>query len=213
MDLSPFLREHRYVDFSASIIQECLRTLFKNTNGDLDKAKKAYHFVRDEIPHSFDCGASVITAKASDVLAHRTGICHARANLLAALLRPQGIPVGFCFQHTTLLDDDSKGYCVHCFNAIRIQDKWLKVDARGNTYGKNAQFSTNEPILAFPNRPEYDEYFWHGVYPEPQPSTMKMLEEATSLQDVLNNIPDNIADLSAIYRQTASENEESQLPS
>ena len=209
MDLSPYLQEHRYIDFSAPNIQECMRTLFENTNGDLDKAKKAYHFVRDEIPHSFDCDASVITAKASDVLSHRTGICHAKANLLAALLRSQGIPAGFCFQHITLLDDDSKGYCVHCFNAIRLNDKWLKVDARGNTHGKNAQFSMDEPILAFPNRPEYDEYFWDGIYPHPQPSTMKMLEEAASLQDVLNNIPDSIDDLSAIDHRTSTENEKS----
>lgn len=38
-----------------------------------------------------------------------------------------------CFQHITLAADDSKGYCVHCFNAIYIDNKWIKVDARGNT--------------------------------------------------------------------------------
>jgi len=128
------------------------------------------------------------------VLIHQTGICHAKANLLAALLRAQSIPVGFCFQHLTLFDDDSGGYCVHCFNAIFVDDKWIKVDARGNTNGRNAQFSLTEPQLAFVNRSNYDEFFWEGIYSKPHADTMLMLENANSLQDVLNNIPDNISE-------------------
>jgi len=112
----------------------------------------AYEFVRDKIPHSFDVGANVVTAKASDVLKNETGICHAKANLLTALLRSQKIPAGFCFQHITLMDDDSKGYCVHCFNAVRLDGRWIKIDARGNKAGVDARFSLNKPILAFPCR-------------------------------------------------------------
>ncbi|HEY5556236.1 transglutaminase domain-containing protein [Acetobacterium sp.] len=96
---------------------------------EVEKAKVAYHFVRDEIPHSFDCNARVITASASDVLIHQTGICHAKANLLAALLRFQNIPTGFCFQHITLSDDDSLGYCVHAYNAVfwrTIGSGWMQ---------------------------------------------------------------------------------------
>ena len=61
---------------------------------DTEKAKIAYEYVRDEIPHSFAIDSKIITAKASDVLRYKTGICHAKANLLAALLRSQSIPVG-----------------------------------------------------------------------------------------------------------------------
>jgi len=56
-------------------------------------------------------------------------------------------------------DDDTQGYVVHCFNAVYIGGRWIKIDARGNKPGVNAQFSLDEPILAFPCRPEYDEYF------------------------------------------------------
>lgn len=70
-----------------------------------------------------------------------------------------------------------------------MNDKWFKIDARGNKQGVNAQFSLNEPILAFPVRSEYDEYFYPGIYTAPYMPTMKILEEASCIQDVWDNIP------------------------
>jgi len=185
-----FLEENTYIDYHTQIIQKKATELFSPEMDEIEKTKVAYEFVRDQVPHSFDCDAKVITVKASDVLKYRTGICHAKANLLAALLRSQGIPTGFCFQHITLMDDDSMGYCVHAFNAVFLKDKWIKLDARGNKPGINAEFSMEEPVLAFPNREEYNEYFWDGIYASPHLVTMQMLEEADSLQDILENIPD-----------------------
>lgn len=185
-----FLEENTYIDYHTQIIQKKAAELFSPGMDEIEKTKVAYEFVRDYIPHSFDCDAKVITAKASDVLKYKTGICHAKANLLAALLRSQGIPTGFCFQHITLMDDDSMGYCVHAFNAVFLKDKWIKLDARGNKPGINAEFSMEEPVLAFSNREEYDEYFWDGIYASPHMPTMQMLEKADCLQDILENIPD-----------------------
>ena len=192
MDIEIFLDEDKYVDFSSAVIQNKVKSLFYGIDDDIEKAKIAYKFVRDEIPHSFDVDPDIITAKASDVLIHNNGICHAKANLLAALLRAQNIPVGFCFQRVTLSDDDSMGHCVHCFNAIFVDNKWIKVDASGNRNGKNAQFSLAEPKLAFANRSEYDEYFWEGIFAKPHLDTMLMLEKASSLQDIDDNIPDYV---------------------
>lgn len=194
MDLTIFLKENQYVDFSARVIQKKATDLFYGVANDIKKAKIAYEYVRDQIPHSFDINAKTITVKASDVLIHRTGICHAKANLLAALLRLQNIPTGFCFQHLTCADDDSLGYCVHCYNAVFLEDHWIKLDARGNTKGINAQFSLNEPVLAFPIRKEYDEYFWDGIYANPNLNTMKMLEKAATIQDIIDHIPNYIVD-------------------
>lgn len=131
-----------------------------------------------------------MTACASDVLKFKTGICHAKSNLLAALLRSQGIPAGFCFQHLTLADDESKGYCVHCFNAVMLNGKWIKVDARGNKKGINAQFSLEEPALAFMCRPQYDEYFFEGIYSVPDTKTMELLTNAESIEEVALGLPD-----------------------
>lgn len=116
--MKAFLQENEYIDYNSEIIQKKIMELFSSDMDEIEKAKIAYEFVRDEIPHSFDCNAKIITARASDVLKHKTGICHAKANLLAALLRSQEIPTGFCFQHITLSDDDSLGYCVHAYNAV-----------------------------------------------------------------------------------------------
>ena len=199
MDL--FLQEQKYIDFSAPNIQAKAAELFSGLGDNIQKAKAAYEFVRDEIPHTFDIHSDIITAKASDVLKHKTGICHAKCNLLAALLRSQGIPVGFCFQHLTLVDDDSMGYVVHCYNAIFLGGRWIKVDARGNKPGVNAQFSLDEPVLAFLCRPEYDEYFWPGIYATPHEATMHTLERAKSLQDVFDTIPDMITELPDITEE------------
>ncbi len=192
--LKDFLLESKYIDYHAPIIQKKTTELFTANMNEEEKVKVAYEFVRDKIPHSFDCNAQIITAKASDVLKYETGICHAKANLLAALLRSQGIPTGFCFQHITLMNDDSLGYCVHAYNAVFVNGKWIKLDARGNKPGINAQFSMETPILAYQNREQYDEYFWKGIYATPHATTMQMLEKAQSLQDILENIPDEVTD-------------------
>jgi transglutaminase-like putative cysteine protease len=187
-----FLSATDMIDFQHMTIQKKAQQLFTAGMDDIDKTRAAYAFVRDKIPHSFDCNALVITAKASDVLIHQTGICHAKANLLAALLRSQAIPTGFCFQHLTLADDDSLGYCVHAYNAVYLENNWIRLDARGNKAGVEAQFSLTEPILAFANRQEYDEYDWPGIYANPHQPTMLMLEKAGCLQDILDNIPDTL---------------------
>ena len=192
MDDSIFLEENKYINFSSAAIRDKAKSLFDRIDGDIEKSKIAYKFVRDEILHTFDIQSDIVTARASEVLTYNTGICHAKANLLAAFLRSQNIPVGFCFQHLTLSDDDSLGYCVHCYNAIFVDNKWIKVDARGNTKGKNANFSLTEPRLAFKNRSNYDEYYFEGIYANPHLDTMLMLEKASSLQDVVDNIPDYV---------------------
>jgi len=192
--MDPFLQEHKYVDFLTPNIHTKAAELFSGICDDTQKARTAYEFVRDEIPHTFDIRSDIITAKASDVLKYGTGICHAKANLLAALLRSQGIPAGFCFQHLMLLNDDLKGHIVHCYNAIYIGGRWIRVDARGNKPGVNTKFSLDEPALAFSCRPEYDEYLWPGIYASPHTETMQALDRAKNLRDVFATLPDVITE-------------------
>ena len=180
--MQKFLQATEYIDYNSEIIQNKAMELFNENMSNAEKARIAYEFVRDEIPHSFDCNAKIITAKASEVLKHKTGICHAKANLLTALLRLQGIPTGFCFQRLTLLDDDSMGYGVHAYNAVFLENKWIKLDARGNKKGVNAQFSMGEPVLAFPVRAEYDECYYNGIYAYSHMPSIQMLEKAETIQ-------------------------------
>lgn len=189
-----FLQETYYIDYRHPLIEEKAAELFAGITDDIEKARTAYIFVRDEIPHMFDIRSHVVTVKASEVLREKTGICHAKANLLAALLRHEGIPCGFCFEHMTLADDDSLGYCVHGYNAVYLNGKWVQLDARGNKPGVSAQFSLDEPVLAFIPRPKkYDEYFYPGIYARPQKEMMEMLEKAHSMKDIIENIPSTLS--------------------
>lgn len=192
--MQKFLQATEYIDYDSEIIQNKALELFSENMSDIEKSRIAYEFVRDEIPHSFDCNATIITAKASDVLKYKTGICHAKANLLAALLRLEGIPTGFCFQRLTLSDDDSIGYGIHAYNAVFLDNKWIKLDARGNKKGVNAQFSMSEPILAFPVREEYDECYYNGIYAYSHSPSMQMLARAETIQDIRENIPDVVTE-------------------
>ncbi len=192
-EMEEFLANTYYVDYMAENIQKKAKELFSEEMADVQKAEKAFLFVRDEIPHSFDCNATVVTARASDVLEQKTGICHAKSNLLAALLRSQGIPAGFRYEHLTLADDDSLGYCLHCYNAVYLEGKWIELDARGNKPGVDAQFSLNERKLAFMPREEYDEYFLEGIFDKPDEATMERLDKAKNLQDVVNGLQERCA--------------------
>lgn len=164
MSVDIFLQETSYIDYSSPNVRDQAKALFKSVNSELEKVRIAFEFVRDEISHSIDVNAPVVTAKASDVLKHKTGICHAKANLLAALLRSQKIPTGMCYQHLTKKEDDSEGYCVHCFNAVHVGHRWIKLDARGNNDRISVAFSLHDPAIAFINRPQYNEFFWPGIF-------------------------------------------------
>ncbi|TAE50906.1 MAG: transglutaminase family protein, partial [Oscillatoriales cyanobacterium] len=69
-------------------------------------AQSSFEWVRDEIRHSYDYQMNPVTCRASDVLKHKTGYCFAKSHLLAALLRANNIPAGFCYQR---LSFDDKG--------------------------------------------------------------------------------------------------------
>ena len=190
--LLKFLRADKYIDYNAENVQAKAAKLFDKRMDAGTKARIAYEFVRDKITHSFDVNADVITAKASDVLKYGTGICHAKANLLAALLRSQGIPTGFRFQRLTLADDDSQGYCIHAYNAVLLGGRWIELDARGNREGIDAQFSLDDPKLAFQARPDYEECFYEGIFSFPHSASMAMLGNAKTIAEVRSTIPDRV---------------------
>lgn len=72
--------------------------------------------MRDEISHSLDAQDRRGTVTASDALRKKTGICWAKANLLADLLRACGIPAGIGYQRLRLGDTPESGYCIHALH-------------------------------------------------------------------------------------------------
>ena len=192
--MNKFLESSEYVDYEDESIVRTAKELFKNCISDIDKTKTAFEFVRDKIPHSFDIKAKAVTAKASDVLKNKTGICHAKANLLAALLRSQGIMTGFCFQCLTLADDDSMGYCIHGYNAVFLNEHWIKLDARGNKEGVNAQFSTEKEQLAFSIHPELGEEDGYMIYASPDEKILEKFRNNKTRNELWKDLPTKLAE-------------------
>jgi transglutaminase-like putative cysteine protease len=152
-------------------------------------AKACFEWVRDEIYHSFDYQMNPVTCRASDVLRYKTGYCFAKSHLLAALLRANHIPAGFCYQRLSI-DDQGAPYSLHGFNAIYLPEiGWYRVDARGNKAGVNAQFTPPQEQLAFKIRlPEEADF--PAIVAEPLQLIVGALRSQTTWDTMLNNLPD-----------------------
>ncbi len=151
------------------------------TGSEEDRVRWAFHFVRDQVAHSWDIGSRRVTAKASEVLEHGEGICYAKSHLLAALLRRQGIASGLCYQRLTLGDTPDTGYCIHALNTVYLSERqqWIRLDARGNKPGVDAQFLLGTEQLAFPVRPGMGECDYGVNYAVPHPKIAKTLAAHT----------------------------------
>jgi len=149
---------------------------------ETDKVRIAFEFVRDDIFHSWDIQRKKVTCRASDALLYKVGICYAKSHLLAALLRSQGIPTGFCYQRLILFDTPEKGYCIHALNAVYLSthNKWIRLDARGNKEGIDAQFSTKEEKLAFPIQKTLNEIDYPLIYVKPHPKVVSALKSSVN---------------------------------
>jgi len=160
----------------------------------------AYYFVRDEIHHSYDIRATEVTATASQVLATGHGICYAKSHLLAALLRAMGVPSGLAYQRLVLFDDPKDEYSLHSLNTIYISDesRWIRVDARGNKPGVDAQYRTDREQLAFPVRPELGEKDYLGNFATP-PTPIRdfYMIDGNILDLYTRHLPDNLGTLDA----------------
>lgn len=194
-DLNEYLTELNTVDYSNSVLQVKTSELFNATQTDIEKARIAFEFVRDEIHHSWDIQGKQVTCNASEVLTTGEGICYAKSNLLAALLRSEGIPTGFCYQRLMLFDTPEKGYCIHALNAIFLEsiDKWIRLDTRGNKPGIDAQFSTDEEKLAFTIQEKRDEKDYPIIYVEPHHQTISTLKDHTNALEMYKyHLPESL---------------------
>lgn len=193
--LDDYLKATHLIDFHHSAVQNILATFDFENLDDIEKTKRLYEFVRDKIAHSWDIQSQVITQKASEVATVQTGICYAKSNLLAALLRSCGIPCGFCYQRLMLFDTPDKGYCIHAFNAAYLHslNRWVVMDARGNKSGIHAEFSLTEAKLAFHVNEALNEITYPTIFYEPNPKTMHSLEQASDCLEMYKyQLPDQL---------------------
>ena len=193
--LSEYLANTEYIDFENAIVRKQADLLYGESDTKLDLVKNTFYFVRDKIAHSWDAKDKRITISASDVLREKVGICWAKSNLLAALLRANHIPSGFSYQKLTLGDTPDTGYCIHALNTVYLSDydKWIRLDARGNTDKIHAEFSVEKEILAFCANIEYGEYDYKNNLAAPSEKLMRLLKENTDVLYLYQNLlPDSL---------------------
>jgi transglutaminase-like putative cysteine protease len=169
-----YLAPATLVDSEAPEIVHFVRARLANCDA-VEAARRVFHFVRDEVSHSWDVQGRRVTRSASEALQFREGICYPKSHLVAALLRNHGVPTAVCYQRLTLYDDDRGGYALHALNAVFLGERWHRLDARGNKPGVEAEFSLDEERLAFRVRPEFDEVDYPTLFAQPHRAIVETL--------------------------------------
>lgn len=190
-DLNEYLISDTIVDWQTPAVRQKAIELTETLADEVAKARYLYEWVRDAVPHSNDADVEILTCTASEVLHHLTGICFAKSHLLAALLRAVNIPAGFCYQLLRLNPPVDNTLVLHGFNAIYLAtlDRWVRLDARGNTNGINAQFSIEKEQLAFAMDPLADEFMYEGIFAAPASTVVDMLKKYKTRSDLWLDLP------------------------
>ncbi|HPA64483.1 MAG TPA: transglutaminase-like domain-containing protein [Spirochaetota bacterium] len=182
-----YLEDKGLVDVSQ--VKDFALTLTASFSDDISKAKALYHFVRDQISHSADINENLVTRSASEVLKYRHGICFAKSILLAALCRAVGIPAGFGYQKLILDDEKFPWLVLHGYVFVYLESKWIKLDPRGNKEGVNAEFSLDDPKMAFEVRSELGEEDDNVIHAYPVDTVVDCLIKNKTRNDLWGNLP------------------------
>jgi transglutaminase-like putative cysteine protease len=189
MNPEEYLEATEIIDWQHSSILELAKKIAKENKTEIAIARASFEWVRDNIQHSSDYQRNPVTCRASDVLKHRTGYCFAKSHLLAALLRANGIPAGFCYQRLSVRDD-GEPYSLHGYNAIYLTDfGWYRVDARGNREGINAQFVPPKEQLAYQIK-LLGEADFQNILAQPLRVVIQALQSYHTWNSLFNNLPD-----------------------
>ena len=197
-NIDEYLKKDGVVNYENVNIIQLADLLWSNADSDVDYIKKAYEFVRDNISHSADINEDLLTCSASEVLAAGHGICFAKSHLLAALLRCKSIPIGFCYQKLILDDETAPILIYHGLNGVYIKEykMWIRLDARGNKEGVNAQFSLEREQLAFPIRTEKGEEDGFVIYPDPDIKILEKFKNNKTRTELWDDLPTELGYIS-----------------
>ena len=179
------------VDWQNPDVRQKALELTRSLSDEVAKARCLYEWVRDTIPHTNDAGLDVVTCTASEVLHHGTGVCFSKSHLLAALLRAVDIPAGFCYQVLRLDPPVNNELVLHGLNGIYLAslDKWIRLDARGNTRGVNAQFSIDTERLAFAMEPSAGEFIYDTIFAAPVNNVVDRLKKYDNRRELWQDLP------------------------
>ncbi|MGF1519310.1 MAG: transglutaminase family protein [Nodosilinea sp.] len=198
--LADYLAPSAVIDWQHPTILPLAKSLTQGIASVPEQIKVVYEWVRDRISHTYDIGEPRVTCTASEVLHQGHGFCFAKAHLLAALLRSCGIPTGFCYQRLVFDDAQPDHFTLHGLNAVYLAElnRWVRLDARGNKSGVQAEFCCVGPLgpvfdpreqLAFPIRPHLGEVDYPNLYPQPHPKIITALQTHPTAQALIAHLP------------------------
>ncbi|MHB8061130.1 MAG: hypothetical protein ACYDG2_00640, partial [Ruminiclostridium sp.] len=97
-----------------------------------------------------------------------------------------------------------KRLILHAVNAVYVKalNKWVRMDARGNSGSINAQFSLEQEKLAFVIHSEYGEEDGFVIYNETPDSVTHALRLSNTAQQLHENLPSYILEKDAILFTT-----------
>jgi len=184
-----YLKNTDIINWKSPLIVECSREIMSTCQSEINYVGKVFEYVRDEIKHSWDYQLNPVTCNALEVLKYKTGYCYAKSHLLAALLRAQKIPAGFCYQRLSLAGCGPP-YSLHGLNAVYLENYgWYRIDARGNKEGVNAKFTPPEECLAF-SITDKSEMDLPEIWSDPLPQIIEILQTHKTVDEVYGNLPD-----------------------
>lgn len=191
--LPNYLNDLPELEINTPVMQQLIKEIESGGATDEERIMSAFEFVRDKISHSWDIQAKTVTKTATEVLSEGHGICYAKSNLLAALLRGMKIPTGFCYQRLLLFDEETSQYCIHALNAVYLKerDRWLHLDARGNKHGIQADFTGGSSTLAFNPDESLGEKTYDSILTVPHSLTMETLDQSeNAIEMYLKKLPE-----------------------
>lgn len=187
--MNNYLASTEIIDWDNPPVTEKAHELSQGLDTQEQIAKSCFEWVRDHIKHIGDYDIPTVSITASQVLGTRSGICYAKSHLLAALLRANSIPCGFCYQRLSR-DDNGAPYCLHGLNAVCLPEfGWYRIDPRGNREGVNALFTPPQEHLAFSVRLE-GEMDFPEILADPLPIIIETLRKYRVKDELWANLPD-----------------------
>lgn len=184
-----YLRATEIIDWTHPEVSRLAGSMAVQSRDKTEIANRCFEWVRDKVKHSYDHQLSPVTCSASEVIAAGTGYCFAKSHLLAALLRANSIPAGFCYQR---LCRGGKGsaFVLHGLVAVYLpRYGWYRIDPRGNRTDMDSQFTPPIERLAFraglPGEADLPE-----IWTDPLPLVVEALRSCKTWDALWENLPD-----------------------
>ena len=176
--ITPYLACSPLIACTHPAVRKKARELIHDSKNEDEQILHLFTYVRDAIAHSGDSGQSRLVWKAPQILSTGHALCFGKSHLLVALCRAVGIPAGLCYQR---LRKEEGTYVLHGLAAIWVEEEgqWMRVDARGNKPGIDAQFNpTGHEQIAYPVMEDPGEWLDPVIYAEPWDAVIRLFENS-----------------------------------